>query len=205
MDITDLQKYAYLAPWLQVALSFLIGCATVFVLGWSLKLNRQSQELAGMLHKASQDLASELHKSSQEFAKDLHKSSQEFAKQSKQADVLGDFNARYSRIWEMRAKDEIKNNPIVFYERFWSLQLDQFDAWCRGFVPEENFNFWVDSRHDDWVADKSLGTMSYRQGFKETVGQWKGSNFVTFIENLQKDGKIKAIDEVKKAGFPKAW
>jgi hypothetical protein len=181
MDITDLQKYAYLAPWLQVALSFLIGCATVFVLGWSLKLNRQSQELAS----------------------ELHKSSQELAKQSKQADILGDFNARYSRIWEMRANDDIINKPIVFYERFWSLQFDQFDAWCRGFVPKDSFIFWVESRYDDWVADKPFGQMSYQKGFEETVGKWKLSAFVTFIKTLHSSGSSAAIAEASKAGFPR--
>jgi hypothetical protein len=182
MDLTELQKGASIASMIQAAFSVVIGIATVSVLMSSLRLNKRSQELAS----------------------DLHKSSQALAKQSKQTDVLGDFNARYSRIWEMRASDDIIAKPIVFYERFWSLQLDQFDAWCRGFVPRENFIFWVDSRYDDWVADKSFGQMSYRKGFEETVGTWKQSAFVTFIKTLHNAGSSAAIAEASKAGFPRA-
>jgi hypothetical protein len=134
----------------------------------------------------------------------LNTRSQALAKQSKQADVLADFNARFSRTWEMRANADIKDNPIVFYERFWSLQFDQFDAWRRGFVPEESFAFWANSRYDDWVANKSLGQMGYKDGFRKTVEDWKDSAFLTFMNTLHKSGSTVAIAEASKAGFPKA-
>lgn len=89
--------------------------------------------------------------------------------QSKQADIVGDFNARFSRTWEMRASPDVRADPIVFYERFWSLQFDQFEMWRQGLVPEETFRCWFNNRYDNWVANKSLGDLSYQEGFEKPL------------------------------------
>lgn len=104
--------------------------------------------------------------------------------QSKQADIVSDFNARFSRIWEMRASPDVRADPIVFYERFWSLQFDQFEMWRQGLVPEETFRYWFNNRYDNWVANMSLGNLSYQEGFEKTVGTWKTCEFKAFITSL---------------------
>lgn len=130
------------------------------------------------------------------FTYRLNKRSQELARQSKQADVIGEYNARFSRTWEMRANPNIVENPLVFYERFWSLQFDQFHSWRQGFIPEDIFYYWVASRYDDWIANKPLGAMQYKDGFQRTVGEWKGSEFKDFMTTLHEKGVDKAISSL---------
>jgi len=166
-EMLNLANGAQVAAIVQALFSVVIGIATVAVLIFNLKLNTRSLELA--------------------------KQSQVLAKQSKQADLISEFNTRYSRTWEMRANDDVVNNPVVFYERFWSQQFDQFESWRRGFIPKDTFAYWTHCRYDDWVADKSLGSMTYKEGFNKTVATWKQSEFHKFIDILHVSGADAAL------------
>jgi hypothetical protein len=117
--------------------------------------------------------------------------------ESKQADVFGEYNARFSRIWEMRANPNVISNPLVFYERFWSLQFDQFSSWRQGFVPEDNFRYWIERRYDDWVEDKPLGSMNYRDGFHQVVANWRAREFQDFMNAIHTSGVDHAFQTVK--------
>ena len=113
------------------------------------------------------------------------------------AGVLADLNARFSRNWEMRAKPEVKDDPIVYYAQFWSLELDAFEAWRRETVPDDIFCFWADERYRDWHADQPLGRMSYKKAFQEVVGNWNHPKFKMFYETLHRSGVEAAIAAIR--------
>jgi len=108
--------------------------------------------------------------------------------ESKNSDIISEFNTRFSRTWEMRANPDVKSSPEVFYDRFWSQQLDQFSAWQRGWLSEEDYKYWLEGRHRDWELNESLGAMSYRDGYNKTVSKWsyhsKFHDFMNTVHNL---------------------
>ncbi len=127
----------------------------------------------------------------------INNRSQALARQSMVAGVLADLNARFSRNWEMRARPEVKDDPIVYYTQFWSLELDAFEAWRRETVPDDIFRFWADERYRDWHADQPLGRMSYKKGFQEVVGNWNHPKFKMFYETLHRTGVEAAIARIR--------
>jgi len=168
MDATVLLKYAQVAQIIQAIFSIVIGVATVRVLFLTFKLTTASHELTVASHALT--------------------------RQSMVANILGEFNARFSRIWEMRADPHVKADPIVYYQHFWSLQFDQFDAWRRGTVPDDIFLYWANSRHVDWAKDNPLGKMGYKEGFQKTViATWEQPDFKEFMNILHADGAKVAI------------
>ena len=93
----------------------------------------------------------------------------------------------------MRAAPNVKKSPVVFYERFWSLQFDQFNAWRSGFVSEDNFQYWFTCRYLDWAKNESFEGLLYKDAFNEVVGKWTHSEFKDFINLLHDKGLDKAI------------
>jgi hypothetical protein len=56
----------------------------------------------------------------------LARQGQELARQSKQADLLSEFNRRYTQVLEMQQKPEHQHDPTLYYDRLWNLMgIDQ--------------------------------------------------------------------------------
>ena len=183
MDLQDWSQHWYqFVAICGVALTFTIGGLTVWLLFRTLDLNRKAMKLN---HDAL-----ELNRQGQELARQ----SQELTRQSKQSDVTREFNSRYSRAWEMQYKPEIKADPIPYYERFWNLQFDQFNAWRDGFVSDEIYKYWLTNRHTDWLTNKPIGSISYQDGFAQTVPTWSHTPFQEFMNTLHKRGVDPAIE-----------
>src|SRR6476469_6309387 len=86
-----------------------------------------------------------------------------FARRNKQAELIIHFHKQFDEIQKQRAvllvadndlaqeapqtsKDKIEIEAHVFFDRFWSLQFDQFVAWYDGYVPSHLYQYWLFSR-----------------------------------------------------------
>lgn len=107
---------------------------------------------------------------------------------SKQSDVLLQCTERFSRVWEMRANPQVVADPIVFYERFWSLQLDQFTHWKNGFIDAGVFDTWMKGRYREWQDNEPFGNMKYRDGYEKVIATWETPKFKSFMLELHNHG-----------------
>jgi hypothetical protein len=163
-----LQEYSYVASIIGVILTFATAAGTLVVLFKTLSLTSRSLE--------------------------LNAQSIELARQGKQSDILLQCNERFSRIWEMRANPQVVMDPIVFYERFWSLQLDQFTHWKDGFVDAGVFDNWMKGRYRQWQDNPQCGTMSYREGYEKAVASWETPKFKSFMFEVHNHGPDAAYE-----------
>lgn len=81
------------------------------------------------------------------------------SRSAKQADIQVDMHARFDRLQEVRTgllveskvpgfieTDAYKVKVEVFFDRFWSLQYDQFIAWRQRLVPDHLYIMWMHAR-----------------------------------------------------------
>jgi len=126
-------------------------------------------------------------------------------KRSKQADVLSEFNRRYELVSQLRNPTNVTTDPTEFYERFWSLQLDQFTFWRKGLVDDDVYRFWLKSRHQDWKNDRRLATVSWQEGFNNIMQSWASCEFQPFIDTVHKFGPDIAIEQWSKCRLRTIW
>ena len=78
---------------------------------------------------------------------------------NKQADIQMEMHARFDRLQEVRtlllteahepsfAETEVYQLKVdIFFDRFWSLQYDQFIAWLHWHVPDQLYMMWMHAR-----------------------------------------------------------
>lgn len=72
----------------------------------------------------------------------------ELSRVSKRAEITNSFQNRYSDlIWNVKksvGKDSILEDE--YYQRYWHLQLEQYQYFIRGFIDIEIFKSWMDYR-----------------------------------------------------------
>jgi hypothetical protein len=118
----------------------------------------------------------------------LSKRSILLAHQSKRADILSECNSRFSRIMEMRSNPEVIANPKYFFERFWTLQFDQYTFWRMGFVDDDVFEYWMENRYINWKQNLFFGDMHYQDGYKSIVETLRQPRFRKFMDELHEQG-----------------
>ncbi len=108
-----------------------------------------------------------------------------FNKESRKIQTTIECNRRYDEIC-----NSSKENPEDFFSRFWSLQKNQFEYFKRGFVDEDDFLYWMISRHIEMVNNESYGIEngSIRESFKSIGTKWytgdskDSHDFLTFFK-----------------------
>jgi hypothetical protein len=118
----------------------------------------------------------------------LNKKAIQLTQQSKRADILSECNSRFSRVMEMRSNPEIIANPKIFFERFWTLQFDQYTYWCKGFVDQEVFDYWMENRYIEWQQNLKFGDMTCQDGFKAVKETLRHTKFKKFMNELHDQG-----------------
>jgi hypothetical protein len=117
----------------------------------------------------------------------------------KRADVLMEVNRKFDALikdWEELARTGT-GNPRYYYERFWSLQLQQFSYWLQGFITDHTFRQWMFARKNDFRVDTTLCCMSFSAGWEiAKQGFQFHSDFVDFIEQIRKSTDV--IDAMRK-------
>lgn len=131
------------------------------------------------------------------FSLRLTQKSLKLTQDLKRFDILNDYNKRFADAWSLRAAPHIATNPILFYEQFWSIQRDQFRAWKEGLVGDADYQYWARIRYNDWMANKSFGSITYREGFDQVINEWTHTPFIDFIKHLHKHGADEAMKAFK--------
>lgn len=116
----------------------------------------------------------------------------------KQADVLQSLNLRYERIWDLRRRPMKGDDALMFFMHYWSLQLDQFDAWKSDFVPDQSIRTWMLQRHADFASNWEFNGMSFSAGWSNcSVKIVAPQDFRQIIEAMRQPG-ASVDDELRK-------
>ncbi len=89
---------------------------------------------------------------------------------------------------EMRSNPEIIADPRIYYERFWTLQFDQYTYWRKGFVDLEVFEYWMENRYIEWQQNLRFGDMTYQDGFEAVKETLRHTRFKKFMIELHDQG-----------------
>ena len=70
---------------------------------------------------------------------------------------------------------------------FWNLQLEQYQFWRKGLIPQEFFEYWMRCRHyEEGKAQLSFGTMSYLESWEYAKGVLNHPEFASFMDAVLK-------------------
>jgi hypothetical protein len=100
------------------------------------------------------------------LAREIDKSNKEQMFRLKQADVLHSLNARYEKLWDIQRRPQNDDDPQIFFMQYWSLQIDQFESWKVGLVPDSSYRVWMLQRRTDVVREWKFREMSFSQGWQ---------------------------------------
>lgn len=95
------------------------------------------------------------------LAREIDKASRALTFRLKQADVLQSFNLRYEKMWEVRRRPHEEDDPLMFFLQYWSLQVDQYEAWKTDLVPDQVFRMWMLQRSADFSANWSFKGLTF--------------------------------------------
>jgi hypothetical protein len=120
----------------------------------------------------------------------------------KAADVRLSFQKRYEDIeYDFRAKVNAAATPTeqrelarVYYQRFWGLQMDQFEAWLEGLVPDRTYRYWVTLRESSARTTNTVGGVPHEEGRRiaqDSLGSREfEQHFWAFIDKVLSPSKI---------------
>jgi hypothetical protein len=116
------------------------------------------------------------------------------SRSAKQADIQVEMHARFDRLQEVRTElleiskcpnfvetDSYKVKVELFFDRFWSLQYDQFIAWRQWLVPDHLYIMWMharwkqlqDSRHGKPPPLWQLGSEDIQKSAVRVSARWR--------------------------------
>lgn len=121
------------------------------------------------------------------------------ARASKQADIVMGCDTRYDVLWELRNDPSRIQDTAAFYNRFWSLQLNQFFYWKEGFIPDDIYLYWLTQRNREWKLNRNLSGIDFREGWDIVKRDWQGSpTFEKFMSDAMTGNPSAAIDNFRK-------
>jgi hypothetical protein len=124
---------------------------------------------------------------------------------SKKIELLAHFNMRYDLLLSLKdAGEPSETAPKHYWERFWSLQFDQFTSWLAGFVDPATFDYWMVSRNIEFQKDEIVHGITYKNSWaKAKDGFSRHKHFDKFIEHIhcgQYEHAYKLVGEKYKSG-----
>ena len=106
------------------------------------------------------------------------------SKDSKKVDILVSVTNRYVELWDRM--EAARTNPQApaerLYEKFWSLQREQFRYWRLGFIDVIDYRFWLKSRHEEQQKLKPIQDVSYRDGANAAIKDIGDPDFSHFMD-----------------------
>ena len=117
---------------------------------------------------------------------EVQKENKEFYKELKTIDLMSSFQNRYDDI--MHTSKNLSNDglvdAVVYYERFWNLQLEQWQYFNKGYVDCNTYTYWMTCRYREWVKNDRIGGVSYQEGFKKGLMGLEAPKFKKFMTNV---------------------
>jgi hypothetical protein len=121
------------------------------------------------------------------------------SKKNKAVDVMLRCQERYDQItW--RYKDTILKSDIPeihFYDRFWELQIEQFQYWQKGYITDEIFEHWMFQRKREWAENNKIKKLSYQDGWKKIYGFRVDNKYTQFMERIFQGEIVEVMKKYK--------
>jgi hypothetical protein len=85
--------------------------------------------------------------------------------------LIINFQERYARIvFGLRpTANKGLYEPELYYELYWRLQRDQYEAWRARRLDGYIFWYWMHMRQLEWCRNEVVGTISYQEGWRHAV------------------------------------
>jgi len=114
-------------------------------------------------------------------------------------DVMLRCQERYDQIiWKYKETILKSNIPeIHFYDRFWELQIEQFQYWQRGYITNEIFEHWMFQRKREWVENNKVKDLSYQDGWKKIYGFRVDNKYTQFMERIFQGEIVEVMKKYK--------
>ena len=113
-------------------------------------------------------------------------------RRTKALDLANAYQTRYNEA-NWREKQQVERGELsadIWYEKFWNLQLEQYQYWRMGYIPSDIFEYWLRLRRKEWETNSSLGEKTYREGWHLGKACFSDPHFAEFM-NLVFDGDIR--------------
>ena len=141
-------------------------------------------------------------------------------KELKKTDLMMDCNRRFDqltelaheinqKIFERRLKDpgyapskQEQTEARYYFQRFFSLQFDQFNAYQQGVIDKKLFHYWMRSREREYVSSGvDVAGVTYPQAWDllKNDKNWVNHPFLDFLNMVHDGDDLKAM---KKHGPP---
>lgn len=119
----------------------------------------------------------------------------ESLREMKTIDLMRSFQERYDNLrWESALQVDSPAAAKRYYERFWNLQLEQFEYWIGGFIQHKTYAFWMDIRRHSFENGEDLFPpgiqYAFANGWEDAklslrLVQYSDGRFVRFIERIR--------------------
>ena len=126
-----------------------------------------------------------------------------FQREMKILDVVAMYQRRF---------DEIRFNSIGrvgtaegpsaddYWRRFWNLQLEQFNQWFQGYIPDDTYRYWMNSRVSERNRGWSVGGKTAKEGWEGSMDVMEGTGYFLFMSIVFDSGVDQAMHYAKKDG-----
>lgn len=116
----------------------------------------------------------------------VQQENKEFYKELKTIDLMSSFQNRYDDI--MHTSKKLSNEGIldgvIYYERFWNLQLEQWQYFNKGYVDCSTYSYWMLCRYREWIKNDSVGGITFQDGFKLGLSGLEAPKFKSFMSTV---------------------
>ncbi len=90
------------------------------------------------------------------------------------------------KIYEQKQKDAKLDEILMdsYYNRFWDLQLEQYQVWKKRLLDISVYSTWMDYRWQEFQDKTPVGALTYKEGwenFKESIPYDENEVFVAFV------------------------
>lgn len=112
--------------------------------------------------------------------------------QKKRTELLIAQRERQAAVSNMWSEHRMEIEADLFFDRFWSLQFDQFLAWYEGYIPTRLYVYWAFSRWRELhkaTNDWTLSGKTMASTLEELKSRWqnnpdKASRLSTHVSNF---------------------
>ncbi len=91
----------------------------------------------------------------------------------KQIDLMRHFQDRYDKIiWEVSKEVTDERTANAYFDRYWNLQLEQYEYWKQGLIDDDVFAYWMKLRRESYMDaewrpfEETLPDYTYKQGWE---------------------------------------
>lgn len=122
-------------------------------------------------------------------------------RQHNQNQTIAEFNRRYDRLWEYihdkSSTAEFSTDKLI--HRYWSLQLDQYQAWCRDSITDEQFIYWLNARIFDFHSKTPIGGVEFLNTMEIAQRTIKARNFWILMDQVARTNPGESLSLPKRS------